>query len=109
LIEKFTDYSDVGYAIVLLSPDDYGYSKKDPPEKKKLRARQNVMLELGFFIGRLGRHKVLVIYREVEDFEFPSDYSGVLYKPYDDKEIWKFEIVKELKELGYNVSADKLL
>jgi hypothetical protein len=109
IIEKFTEYSDVNYAIILLSPDDYGYSKEESPKKVKSRARQNVIFELGFFLGKLGRESVLVIYKENNNFEFPSDYSGVLYKPYNKSGNWKFQIVKELQALGYKVSADKLL
>jgi hypothetical protein len=109
IIEKFTDFSDVNCAIVLLSPDDYGYSKEETPEKAKSRARQNVIFELGFFLGKLGRERVLVIYREINNFEFPSDYSGVLYKSYDKMGNWKFQIVKELQVIGYKVSADEIL
>lgn len=108
IIEKFEKYSGVGYAIVLLSPDDYGYSKKQSPKKKKLRSRQNVIFELGFFIGKLGREKVLVIHRKSKNFEIPSDYAGVIFKPYDGKENWKSELVKELRSCGYKVSSDKI-
>ena len=108
IIDKFEKYSDVGYAVVLLSPDDYGYSKKQKPEKKKLRARQNVILELGFFLGNLGREKVLVIHRKSKNFEIPSDYSGVIFKIYDDQGNWKSELVKELRECGYEVSSDRI-
>jgi predicted nucleotide-binding protein len=108
IIEKFEKYSDVSYAIVLLSPDDYGYSKNQSPKKRKLRSRQNVIFELGFFIGKLGRERVLAIHRKSKKFEFPSDYSGIIYKPYDNLEKWKSELVKELRGCGYNVSADKI-
>jgi len=108
IIEKFTDYSDVNYAIVLLSPDDYGYSKDQSPDKAKPRARQNVIFELGFFIGKLGRKHVLVLFRKEENFEFPSDYKGVLYKPYDESGVWKYELADELKAIGYETSKDKL-
>lgn len=108
IIEKFTDYSDVNYAIVLLSPDDYGYSKDQSPDKAKPRARQNVIFELGFFIGKLGRQHIFVLYRKGENFEFPSDYKGVLYEPYDESGVWKYRLVDELKAIGYEVSKDKL-
>jgi predicted nucleotide-binding protein len=109
IIEKFTDYSDVSFAIVLLSPDDVAYPKDQSPKDAKLRARQNVIFELGFFIGKLGRNRVLVLYQEEKNFEMPSDYSGVLYTPYDDSGRWQFDLVKELKACGYNVDANKLL
>ena len=109
IIEKFTNYSDVSFAVVLLSPDDMAYPKDQTPENAKPRARQNVIFELGFFIGKLGRNRVLVLYQEEKNFEMPSDYSGVLYTPYDNSGRWKFDLVKELKVCGYNVDANKLL
>jgi predicted nucleotide-binding protein len=109
IIEKFTDYSDVSFAVVLLSPDDIAYAKDQPLKDAKLRARQNVIFELGFFIGKLGRNRVLVLYQEEKNFEMPSDYSGVLYTPYDNSGRWKFDLIKELKACGYPVDANKLL
>jgi len=109
IIEKFTDYSNVSFSVVLLSPDDIAYPKDHPPKDAKLRARQNVIFELGFFIGKLGRNRVLVLYQEEENFEMPSDYSGVLYTPYDKLGQWQIELVKELKACGYDVDANKLL
>jgi len=109
IIEKFTDYSNVSFAVVLLSPDDMAHPKDQPPKDAKLRARQNVIFELGFFIGKLGRNRVLVLYQEEKNFEMPSDYSGVLYTPYDDSGRWQFDLIKELKACGYNVDANKLL
>ena len=64
IIEKFEDYSDVNFAIVLLSPDDIAYPKDKPPEDKEFRARQNVIFELGFFVGKLGREHVFILYIE---------------------------------------------
>jgi predicted nucleotide-binding protein len=109
IIEKFVDYSEVGFAVVLLSPDDIGYSQLDATKKESTRARQNVILELGFFLGKLNRERVMVLYREDEDFEFPSDYSGVLYTPFDEAGHWKFGLAKELKSVGYEVDVNKLL
>lgn len=109
IIEKFTDYSDVSFAVVLLSPDDIAYPKNQSPRDAKLRARQNVIFELGFFIGKLGRNRVLVLYQEEKNFKRPSDYSGVLYTPYDNSRRWQFDLIKELKACGYDVDANRLL
>lgn len=109
IIEKFTEYADVGFAIVLLSPDDVATSKHDPVEKKSYRARQNAIFELGFFIGRLGRERVISLYRQTDGFELPSDYSGVVFIPFDDYNRWKFDIIRELKASGYKLDANKLL
>jgi predicted nucleotide-binding protein len=109
IIEKFTDYSDVSFAIVILSPDDLAYPKDQSAKGAKLRARQNVIFELGFFIGKLGRNRVLVLYQKENNFEMPSDYSGVLYIPYDKSGQWRLELIKELKACGYDVDANKLI
>lgn len=110
IIEKFTDYSDVLYAIVLLSPDDIGYEKESSSiENQYFRARQNVILELGYFLGKLGRERVLVLFREEKKFEIPSDYSGVLFIPFDSAGKWQIDLVKELKASGYDVDANNLL
>jgi len=108
IIEKFETYSDVGFTVVLLSPDDVGYSKEKGPESKKSRARQNVVLELGYFFGKLGRNKVVALYLEDEVFEMPTDILGVLYLPYDILGAWRYKLVDELKACGYNVSKDKI-
>lgn len=108
-IEKFTDYSDVGFAIVLLSPDDLGYERNENIENVKSRARQNVVFELGYFIGKLGREKVLALFKPEEKFEIPTDYSGVLYVPYEQNGRWNFDLIKELKACGYAVDANKLI
>src|SRR5438128_480905 len=73
LTDKLIDSGDVGFAVVLLSPDDMGYSKSDGAAKARPRARQNVVFELGYFIGRIGKEKVLVLFRKEKDFEIPSD------------------------------------
>jgi hypothetical protein len=109
IIEKFTDYSNVTFAIILLSPDDMGYDKKVGQGEAKYRARQNVIFELGYFLGKLGRTRVLALFREEKDFEIPSDYSGVLFVPFTDTGRWQIELVKELKACGYNVDANQIL
>ena len=102
LIEKLEHHSDVRYAIVLLTPDDVGQSRRDNIEKT--RARQNVILELGLFIGLLGRENVCPIVNGVG--ELPSDFIGVVYVPYDPK--WKLHLVRELVKAGFEIPAEKL-
>ena len=109
IIEKFTDYSDVGFAIILLSADDVAFKKSENVKSGKFRARQNVILELGFFLGKIGRENVLVLHEQADNFEIPSDYQGVLYEPYDTGGNWKLSIAKELKASGYNIDGNKLL
>ena len=105
IIEKFEKHSDVGFAIILMTDDDNGKSKDEIDLKS--RARQNVILELGYFIGKLGRERILPLHSE--SVELPSDIHGLLYIPIDKADNWKFAIVKELKAVGYNVDANKLL
>jgi predicted nucleotide-binding protein len=109
VIEKFIGHAEVPFAIVLFSPDDVGYQSDAKPESVRPRARQNVVLELGFFLGKLGRAHVLVLHRQVPNFELPSDYAGVLFKPFDDAGAWRFELVKELNAAGFNVDANRLI
>jgi predicted nucleotide-binding protein len=109
IIEKFSDYaSRSSFAVVLLSPDDMAYPNGGEPEKAQPRARQNVILELGFFLGKLGRDKVLVLHKETPHFEMPSDYNGVLYKPYDSGGRWKFDLGKELGAANYDIDLNRL-
>jgi len=109
IIEKFIDNSDVSYAIVLLSADDITYNKNEKPESAKYRARQNVIFELGFFIVKLGRDRVLALYELENDFEIPSDFSGVLFVKFDKPGKWQFDLVKELKALGFNIDANVII
>jgi len=109
IIEKFEEYSNVSFAVVLLSADDVAYSKDSSVEDAKLRARQNVIFELGYFIGFLGRERVVALYQQADNFEIPSDYQGVLFIPYDRHDNWKYQIVKELKALGYDIDANRLV
>jgi predicted nucleotide-binding protein len=104
LIEKFEKYGDVSYAFVLLTPDDMGYpkeeeAKKDADRKKEPRARQNVVFELGYFVGRLGRKRVCCLY--APGVVLPTDFSGILYKKVTQNlESVAYELTKELKAAG---------
>ena len=95
IIEKFEANADVAFAIVLMSPDDEG---REMGKESVLnnRARQNVILELGYFIGHLGRARVCALERGA--IEEPSDILGVLYVPYDANDGWKIQLGKELRE-----------
>lgn len=105
IIEKFEDHSNVGFAIVLLTPDDIG-APKDRTNETKPRARQNVILELGYFMGKLGRGRVCALYKE--GVEIPSDYQGVLYIPMDSAGAWRMALAKEIKNAGIDVDLNKL-
>jgi len=108
IIEKIEKYSSVCYAVVLLSPDDVAYSKSDS-DNEKLRARQNVILEIGYFMAKLGRNRVALLYRKNDSFDWPSDLDGVLYISYDRSDDWKIKLAKELKACGIKVDLNRLL
>lgn len=109
IVEKFADYADVSFAVVLLSPDDFAYAKDDPPAKRKLRPAQDVIFTLGFFLGRLGKDNVLVFYREFKNFEVSTNFEGVQFTAFDDRGSWKLSLIRELTACGYNVDANRLL
>lgn len=104
IIEKIEANSDVGFAVVLLTPDDVGKSNSE--ETLSARARQNVLLELGFFIAHLGRPKVLALKKG--ELEIPSDFAGVVWEEMDNNGSWKFKLAKELKAAGHDVDLNKL-
>jgi predicted nucleotide-binding protein len=108
IIEKFSDHAnDTAFAIVLLTADDEG-RKKTPPGEEALRprARQNVIFELGFFFGFLGRGRVCAIYEK--GVELPSDLHGVLYVEHDEGGAWIFAVAKEIRAAGYDIDLNKL-
>jgi predicted nucleotide-binding protein len=107
LIEKFTDYTEVGFAVVLLTVDDIGGIAGAKYEELSPRARQNVILELGYFLGKIGRRRVCALYQE--KVEIPSDYSGVLFIELDDRGTWRMQLAKEIKAAGIDVDMNKVI
>jgi hypothetical protein len=103
IIEKLEDHSDVAFAVVLMTGDDTGATRggRDQP-----RARQNVILELGLFLGKLGRRRVRVLYEA--GVEIPSDYLSVLYIPLDAGGAWRLRLVQEMRGVGLDVDANRL-
>lgn len=104
VIEKVVAHSDVGFAVVLLTPDDEGCVKGGTPEP---RARQNVLLELGYFIGRLGRDKVCALKRGA--VEIPSDFAGVVWETMDSGGGWKQSLARELEAAGHSIDWNKVM
>ncbi len=104
IIEKFEKNTDVKFALILLTPDDVACSyknidSKDLKQELKPRARQNVIFEFGYFIGKLGRKNVCCIFEE--GVELPSDINGLLYKKIENNiESVAFSLIKELKAAG---------
>ena len=108
IIEKLEEYgSDVGYAIILATPDDEGKAKTETEYKP--RVRQNVVLELGMFLAKLGREKVAILLKETVNFEKPSDIQGLVYIPFQSKvDEVAISLIRELSKQGYNINASKL-
>ena len=104
IIEKFEDYSDVVFAVVLLTPDDVGGPKIEPYEMKP-RARQNVIFELGFFVGKLGRRNVCALHRDVE---IPSDFHGVVYIDMDSTGAWRSQLAREMDAAGLSIDLNRI-
>lgn len=100
IIEKFEDYCDVGGAICLFTADDIGKAKSDIEEK--YRARQNVVFETGYFMGKLGRDHVVIL--SDKGVEIPSDLAGVVYT---DTSNWQVSLLQELLAMGYNIDFNK--
>lgn len=104
IIEKFEVHAaKVGYAVALLTADDVG--SRSGEDRLRPRARQNVIFELGYFVGCLGRKRVCALTKG--DPEIPSDYDGVVYIPME-SDAWKMELIKELKAAGFDVDANKV-
>lgn len=99
IIEKIEKNRDVGFVVVLLTPDDECVTNVG----KCRRARQNVILELGYFIAFLGRERVVALKKG--EVELPSDVLGVVFNDFDDRGAWKLDLARELKAAGYHIDS----
>lgn len=105
IIEKIETYTDVGFAIILYTPDDVGNNQEEASAGSlNARARQNVIFEHGYLIAKLGRDKVVPLV--TAKMELPSDIMGVVYVSDTD---WQINIAKEMKHAGYNIDFNKLM
>jgi len=109
IVDRFAEYNDVGFALVLLSPDLYVYPKGEEATKRERIPKQEVTLMFGFLLGKLGKDKVLAFYRESPNFAFPIDFEGVKFTGLDDRDSWKLTLIRELTDCGYTVDAERLL
>jgi predicted nucleotide-binding protein len=104
IIEKFQAYADqVSFAVVLLTPDDIGGAVSSP--NHSARARQNVIFELGYFVGKLGRGRACLLRKGA--VEIPSDLYGVIYTDFDSADGWKLKLIRELKAAKLEFDANK--
>ncbi len=99
VVEKFLrEADDCDYAVVILSGDDLATPKGS--ELPRLRARQNVVLELGYFLGKIGRRNIVVLHEEGASIEMPSDLAGIVHIPMDTHGAWKHRMIRELRDVG---------
>ena len=106
IIEKIEKYAgEVCFAIVLYTPCDQG--SVVGLTELSLRARQNVIFEHGYFIGKLGRENVTAIVKG--NIEKPNDISGVVYETFDEAGAWKFKLAKEMKESGCEIDMNRII
>ena len=109
IVERFSDYADVGFAVVLLSPEVYVYPKGEEATKRQRATKQDVILMLGFLVGRLGKDKVLVLYRETPNFALPKDFEGIKFTALDERGSWILALIRELTNCGYSVDAARFI
>lgn len=101
IIDKMLDETKYsGYAIALLTPDDI-------TEHGDKRARQNVIFEIGYFLGRIGKERIRMIVKD--NIEIPSDLGGILYEKYDSKGAWKIKLLKEMQAVGIYVDIQNAI
>ena len=102
-LERYAD--DTGFAIALLTPDDVGALKDEAGRQLNPRARQNVLLELGYLIGKLNPNQVCILYKD--GVELPSDIHGVvLYVPMDNADAWKMKLSQGMRKAGLPVDMN---
>jgi predicted nucleotide-binding protein len=104
IIEKIEEHSNVGFGIVLYTPCDIG-AKNEKKQNLQPRARQNVVFEHGYLIGKIGRRNVCALVKG--DIEKPNDISGVVYIPTSEE--WKLSLAKELRNSGYEIDMNLVI
>jgi predicted nucleotide-binding protein len=110
IIEKLEKYTaDGNFAVILATPDDEGH-RAGRSDEKAFRARQNVVLELGMLLSKLGRSRIAILLKQQEKMERPSDIQGLIYIPFKDnlqKDAGQF-LAKEMAAQGYKIDISKL-
>lgn len=107
IIEKIETYTNVAYAVVLYTECDLGRDKNADQVDERYRARQNVLFEHGYLVGRLGRNRVSAIVKG--NVETPGDISGIVYIEMDAKGAWKYELAQNMKAVGIDVDLNRFL
>ena len=104
LLTKFIEEAELAtFAVVLMTDDDIGGRDSD---SVRPRARQNVILELGYFLSRLGQSNVCALVSP--GLETPSDFDGIVYVPIDDADRWRVELARELEAAKLPVAREEV-
>lgn len=106
IMEKLGKFSNINFAIILVTPDDTALSENKPREGKAC-VSQNMIFELGYFVGKLGPGRVCALYQE--GMEIPLDYSDIVCVPMDPRERWKLLVAKEIKQAGIEIDLNKAI
>ena len=107
IIEKFESVArEAEFAIGLMTPDDLARTK-DGDDVHQPRARQNVLIEIGYFLALLGRKRVCILYKEGP--EIPSDLQGIIYISMDRFDGWQLKLAREMRAAGLSVDLNRLL
>ena len=109
IIEKLEEYMpEADFGIVLATPDDVGFPK-NKEDARRFRVRQNVVLEMGMLLSQLGRSKVAILLKNIENMEKPSDINGLIYIPFtSDVKETTVDLAKEMNRNGYYIDISKL-
>ena len=106
VIENLEKYADeTGFAIALLTPDDVGALKDEADRQLNPRAHQNVIFELGYFIGKLNPNQVCLLYKE--GVELPSGIRDVAYVPMDSDDDWKLKLSQGMRKAGLPIDMSR--
>jgi predicted nucleotide-binding protein len=101
--ERFRKFWDVSFAVVMLSGEEFSYSKDKKPKDARLRTSQTTVLELGFLLAKLGRQNTFVLYYEQDNFLLPTDSINVIYTAYNPSGDWRKLLFNRLKLAGFTI------
>ena len=104
LIEKINAFRDITVLVGVFSPDEFAYPKNGKPGQAVMQVQQKIGFELGFWIGKLGRDRVLTIHYDQKSFRMPSEFFDAKYTPFDKPGLWKNELKAHLEKNGINIS-----
>lgn len=110
VIEKLeAAIAEVHFAVVLATPDDVGF-RATQPDERAFRARQNVVLEMGMLLAKLGRERVAILLKQQETMERPSDIQGLIYIPFTDDIAREAGVLlaKAMDEQGFRIDIRRL-